>query len=134
VGCEEGLLPHYLPAAAATPSGGRADEEDQVAEGEAAGDFPTEEDRAAAEERVAEARRAAVAERVDEERRLFYVGMTRARQRLVLTHSDRRRLHGRVQQRRPSRFLSEIGADLRRMVDPQPLPRRRRGPAQLDLF
>ncbi|BAU56650.1 ATP-dependent DNA helicase UvrD/PcrA [Halorhodospira halochloris] len=46
--------------------------------------------------------------RLEEERRLCYVGMTRARQRLLLTHAQRRRLHGRDQMTSPSRFLSEI--------------------------
>jgi DNA helicase-2/ATP-dependent DNA helicase PcrA len=42
---------------------------------------------------------------VDEERRLFYVGITRARQRLLLSWS---RMGSRAQQREPSRFLQEL--------------------------
>jgi DNA helicase-2/ATP-dependent DNA helicase PcrA len=49
---------------------------------------------------------------VEEERRLCYVGMTRARQRLVLTSASRRRVFGEYQVTRPSRFLEEIPADL----------------------
>ncbi len=45
---------------------------------------------------------------VEEERRLFYVGVTRARQRLHLTLCARRQLFGRWQEREPSRFLAEI--------------------------
>lgn len=45
---------------------------------------------------------------LEEERRLFYVGMTRAREKLVLTHAEKRRLHGQMRYGIPSRFLSEI--------------------------
>ncbi len=45
---------------------------------------------------------------IDEERRLCYVGMTRARQQLVLLGARRRRRYGRLAQRDPSRFLTEI--------------------------
>ena len=49
---------------------------------------------------------------VEEERRLLYVGMTRAKDRLLLTHA-RTRLHfGESSWRRPSRFLEEIPAEL----------------------
>lgn len=43
-----------------------------------------------------------------EERRLCYVGMTRAKERLVLTYAESRRLHGRETYNGPSRFISEI--------------------------
>jgi DNA helicase-2/ATP-dependent DNA helicase PcrA len=46
--------------------------------------------------------------RLEEERRLCYVGMTRARKQLVICHAESRRLYGREQYARPSRFLSEI--------------------------
>jgi DNA helicase-2/ATP-dependent DNA helicase PcrA len=45
---------------------------------------------------------------LEEERRLAYVGMTRAKERLVLTHSMRRSLFGRAEANLPSRFLDEI--------------------------
>ncbi len=45
---------------------------------------------------------------LEEERRLLYVGMTRAKDSLVLTLADRRLVYGRIEQRRPSRFLEEI--------------------------
>lgn len=44
---------------------------------------------------------------MEEERRLLYVGMTRARERLILTHTVNRRRHG-VRQSGPSRFLREV--------------------------
>ncbi|HZU19400.1 MAG TPA: UvrD-helicase domain-containing protein [Candidatus Dormibacteraeota bacterium] len=47
-------------------------------------------------------------EQMPEERRLCYVGMTRARDRLVLTCAFRRHLYGQSQPARPSRFLEEI--------------------------
>jgi DNA helicase-2/ATP-dependent DNA helicase PcrA len=45
---------------------------------------------------------------LEEERRLLYVGMTRAKDSLTLTHADRRLVYGRVEPRRPSRFIEEI--------------------------
>jgi DNA helicase II / ATP-dependent DNA helicase PcrA len=47
---------------------------------------------------------------IEEERRLCYVGMTRAKQRLVLTRASRRRLYGEdyFSGTQPSRFLQEI--------------------------
>ncbi|MDO3378711.1 ATP-dependent helicase [Geoalkalibacter halelectricus] len=49
---------------------------------------------------------------LDEERRLCYVGITRARRRLVLTGARRRKKYGEMQLRVPSRFLAEIPAEL----------------------
>jgi len=51
-------------------------------------------------------------EELEEERRLCYVGMTRARQRLVLTGAARRRVFGEYQSSEPSRFIDEVPADL----------------------
>jgi len=47
-------------------------------------------------------------DRLPEERRLCYVGLTRAMQRLYLTHAESRRIFGRTAYRDPSRFLSEL--------------------------
>ncbi|MBI5525982.1 MAG: UvrD-helicase domain-containing protein [Deltaproteobacteria bacterium] len=47
-------------------------------------------------------------EELEEERRLMYVGMTRAKETLVLTHARRRRWQGTYREQKPSRFLSEI--------------------------
>jgi DNA helicase-2/ATP-dependent DNA helicase PcrA len=49
---------------------------------------------------------------LEEERRLCYVGITRARTKLYLTHAESRRMHGEVNITRPSRFIREIPADL----------------------
>ncbi len=51
-----------------------------------------------------------------EERRLCYVGMTRARERLILSHAELRRMHGSDFYPAPSRFLREIPAELVREV------------------
>ncbi len=45
---------------------------------------------------------------IEEERRLCYVGMTRAMERLVLTHASARALYGRREYNLPSRFLDEL--------------------------
>src|SRR5438034_144347 len=47
-------------------------------------------------------------EELEEERRLCYVGMTRARSRLVLTGAARRRIFGEYQSNEPSRFIDEV--------------------------
>jgi len=49
---------------------------------------------------------------LEEERRLAYVGLTRARERLFLSHAWSRMLHGQTQYNPPSRFLDEIPSDL----------------------
>ncbi len=46
-------------------------------------------------------------EELEEERRLFYVGITRARKKLFITYSEKRRVYGRLQYNIPSQFLSE---------------------------
>ncbi|MEJ2698239.1 MAG: UvrD-helicase domain-containing protein [Desulfuromonadales bacterium] len=53
-------------------------------------------------------RAAGEGEDVEEERRLCYVGMTRAMEKLYLSHSRRRRIYGDYQFNPPSRFLAEI--------------------------
>ncbi len=54
---------------------------------------------------------------LEEERRLAYVGITRARRRLYLTHAWRRSLFGGSNYNPPSRFLAEIPEELVRVVE-----------------
>jgi len=54
---------------------------------------------------------------LEEERRLAYVGITRARQRLYLSHAWARMLHGGTQYNPPSRFLDEIPDTLVQSVE-----------------
>ncbi|HET7652625.1 MAG TPA: UvrD-helicase domain-containing protein [Acidimicrobiales bacterium] len=54
---------------------------------------------------------------LEEERRLCYVGITRARERLYLTHAWSRMLFGSTQYNPPSRFLKEIPETLTRLVE-----------------
>ncbi|MFA5842278.1 MAG: ATP-dependent helicase [Candidatus Gracilibacteria bacterium] len=49
---------------------------------------------------------------LEEERRLFYVGMTRAMDRLYLSYAKERTLYGEKTVMQPSRFLEEIPSDL----------------------
>jgi len=51
-------------------------------------------------------------DRLQEERRLCYVGITRAREQLYMTHAENRRIHGRDVRMKPSRFLQEIPREL----------------------
>ena len=55
---------------------------------------------------------------LEEERRLFYVGMTRAERRLMLTSAARRRVFGEYQSTEPSRFIDEVPADLLERIAP----------------
>jgi DNA helicase-2/ATP-dependent DNA helicase PcrA len=57
--------------------------------------------------------------RLEEERRLCYVGVTRARERLVLSCAETRRLHGSDNFNVPSRFLAEVPAELMEEVRPR---------------
>ncbi|MCC9077642.1 UvrD-helicase domain-containing protein [Litorilinea aerophila] len=88
VGCEEGLLPYRRGEEL------RGDKPDDAAE------------TAAGEEAD-----------VEEERRLFYVGLTRAREKLILTHARRRHLYGRRMANEPSRFLADIEETLKEVKE-----------------
>ena len=57
---------------------------------------------------------------MEEERRLCYVGITRAKERLVLTHTKYRNIFGTTEVNLPSRFLNEMSQDLldRQFADP----------------
>jgi DNA helicase-2/ATP-dependent DNA helicase PcrA len=57
-------------------------------------------------------------EELEEERRLCYVGMTRARKRLVLSGAARRRIFGEYQSSEPSRFIDEVPQDLLDRIAP----------------
>jgi DNA helicase-2/ATP-dependent DNA helicase PcrA len=54
---------------------------------------------------------------LEEERRLAYVGITRARERLYLTHAWSRSLFGTTSYNPPSRFLGEMPSDLLRSIE-----------------
>ncbi|HLH46659.1 MAG TPA: 3'-5' exonuclease, partial [Acidimicrobiales bacterium] len=60
---------------------------------------------------------------LEEERRLAYVGITRARDRLYLSHAWCRNLWGQTQYNPPSRFLTEIPDELLRAEGRRPRPR-----------
>jgi DNA helicase II / ATP-dependent DNA helicase PcrA len=53
-------------------------------------------------------------QQLEEERRLCYVGMTRAQERLTLTHASGRSLYGSRSYNLPSRFLDELPGDVER--------------------
>jgi DNA helicase-2/ATP-dependent DNA helicase PcrA len=57
-------------------------------------------------------------DQLEEERRLCYVGITRAMDKLFVTHAHQRNLYGRLQANPPSRFLDEIPEDLVRRAVP----------------
>ena len=50
---------------------------------------------------------------IEEERRLFYVAITRAMERLYITQARSRFMYGQTSPTSPSRFLSEIGLDVK---------------------
>ncbi len=51
-------------------------------------------------------------EEIEEERRLCYVGITRAREKIHLSYATERRMYGATHLNLPSRFLTEIPANL----------------------
>jgi DNA helicase-2/ATP-dependent DNA helicase PcrA len=69
-------------------------------------------------------------EELEEERRLCYVGMTRARSKLVLTGAARRRIFGEYQASEPSRFIEEVPAELVERI----LPSYSSGPHQSNFY
>ena len=54
---------------------------------------------------------------LDEERRLFYVGITRARERLTMTYCAKRRRYGAEERCNPSSFIHEIPMQMYEFVD-----------------
>ena len=56
------------------------------------------------------------ASQLEEERRLCYVGLTRAKERLIIAYAESRRLHGSEYYPQPSRFIREIPSELIREV------------------
>lgn len=55
-------------------------------------------------------------EHIEEERRLFYVGMTRAKERLYLVYARERILQGKTYQNVPSRFWTEVPSCMQEMI------------------
>lgn len=72
---------------------------------------------------------------ISEERRLFYVGITRAKERLILTRACQRRKFGKWIPSAPSRFLLEIPKHLvTEQVGPRPVRQAVRKSMIADLF
>jgi DNA helicase-2/ATP-dependent DNA helicase PcrA len=59
---------------------------------------------------------------LEEERRLMYVAITRARQRLYLSHSQTRMLHGQTRFNLKSRFFDELPEDALKWLTPKLAP------------
>jgi len=70
----------------------------------------------------------------EEERRLLYVGMTRAKKYLYLTHTRRRSLLGKIQRPDKSRFLEGIERDLLEYSKAKARKKRSKQDPQLTLF
>jgi DNA helicase-2/ATP-dependent DNA helicase PcrA len=72
---------------------------------------------------------------VAEERRLFYVGLTRAGRKLILTHAAKRVLFGQFMENPPSRFVGDIEAALKEIQEMKyRRPERKEESKQLSLF
>ena len=59
---------------------------------------------------------------LEEERRLMYVAITRARQRLYLSHSQTRMLHGQTRYNLKSRFFDELPEECLKLLTPKRQP------------
>ncbi len=70
----------------------------------------------------------------DEERRLFYVGMTRARRFLFLTHARRRFIFNHLYQLEKSPFLAAIEKELAEFIDVEYKKNKPGHTGQLELF
>jgi DNA helicase-2/ATP-dependent DNA helicase PcrA len=72
---------------------------------------------------------------VAEERRLFYVGLTRAGRKVVLTHARKRVLFGQFMENPPSRFVGDIEMALKEIQAQQYRPPERKPESgQMSLF
>ncbi|MCP4431142.1 MAG: DNA helicase II [Gammaproteobacteria bacterium] len=58
-------------------------------------------------------------DRMEEERRLCYVGITRAREQLIITSAEVRRLYGKENYNKTSRFIREIPDDTIQEIRPK---------------
>jgi len=71
---------------------------------------------------------------IGEERRLFYVGMTRAKTILYLTHAAKHLRHGKVVAAQPSPFLADIEEQLKSIEDQGRVRKPKKKDGQLNLF
>ncbi|HPN87915.1 MAG TPA: ATP-dependent helicase [Candidatus Omnitrophota bacterium] len=71
---------------------------------------------------------------IEEERRLFYVGMTRAKEKLYLTYAKRRFLFGKKYHNETSRFIADIHEELKQYEKDLFKPKKIKQEAQGDLF
>ncbi|MCK5437112.1 MAG: UvrD-helicase domain-containing protein, partial [Desulfobulbaceae bacterium] len=71
---------------------------------------------------------------LEEERRLFYVGITRAMERLILTSAATRTIFGKSLNRTESRFLKEIPSSLLTKAAGKSRKRKKKGAVQMTLF
>ncbi len=59
-------------------------------------------------------------EDLEEERRLCYVGITRAKKELYISHCDERMIFGQTRRPLPSRFIDEMDSRACRLIDKRP--------------
>ena len=70
----------------------------------------------------------------DEEKRLFYVGMTRARQKIILSHTQNRSINHRPLEMNPSPFLDLLPQNLCAPLERSHWKPKKKAHKQLDLF
>ena len=70
----------------------------------------------------------------NEERRLFYVGMTRARKHLTLSHCKKRVINGRVFDMEPSPFISDIPRNICHHLSRRKCKPKQKAYSQMNLF
>jgi ATP-dependent DNA helicase UvrD/PcrA len=70
---------------------------------------------------------------IEEERRLFYVAMTRAKDRLYLTRAKKRRRYGKLEDRALSSFVADIEKRLIQDETPLSKKRKKKGSEQVQL-
>jgi uncharacterized protein (TIGR00375 family) len=70
---------------------------------------------------------------IEEERRLFYVAMTRAKDRLYLTRAKKRRIYGKIEAHILSHFVADIENRLKQDDTLRLKKRKKKGPEQMQL-
>ena len=70
---------------------------------------------------------------IEEERRLFYVAMTRAKERLYLTRAKKRMMYGKLEDRVLSPFVADIESRLKLDETPRLKKRKKKGFEQMQL-
>ena len=71
---------------------------------------------------------------LEEERRIFYMGLTRAEEILILSNAKNRTLFGESKEQKPSKFIDEIPTEHLHIIEQDIKKSKKNSPKQMSLF